>query len=43
MDLVRAGNPGAREELARVYGWFQEGFDTEDLAEARGLLERRNV
>jgi adenylate cyclase len=41
MDLVRAGNPGAREELARVYGWFQEGFDTEDLAEARRLLENR--
>jgi adenylate cyclase len=41
MDLVRAGVPGAGEELARVYGWFQEGFDTEDLAEARRLLETR--
>jgi hypothetical protein len=38
MDLLRARIPGAREELARIYGWFQEGFDTEDLAEARGLL-----
>jgi hypothetical protein len=41
MDLVRAGVPGAGEELTRVYGWFQEGFDTEDLAEARRLLETR--
>lgn len=41
MDLVRAGVPGAREELARVYGWFQEGFDTEDLAGAKRLLENR--
>ena len=24
--------------LAQVYGWFQEGFDTEDLREARELL-----
>jgi hypothetical protein len=43
MDLVRAGIPGGREELARVYGWFQEGFDTEDLAAARRLLENRNA
>jgi hypothetical protein len=25
--------------LAKVYGWFTEGFDTKDLQEARGLLE----
>jgi hypothetical protein len=25
--------------LARVYGWFTEGFDTQDLREARILLE----
>jgi adenylate cyclase len=44
MDLLRLRQSDeAREELARVYEWFQEGFDTEDLAEARGLLERRNV
>jgi predicted ATPase len=29
----------ARELLAPVYGWFAEGFDTQDLKEARGLLE----
>jgi hypothetical protein len=25
--------------LAEVYGWFTEGFDTQDLQEARVLLE----
>jgi predicted ATPase len=25
--------------LARVYGWFTEGFDTQDLREARTLIE----
>jgi hypothetical protein len=29
----------ARELLARVYGWFAEGFDTLDLKEAKALLE----
>jgi predicted ATPase len=29
----------ARELLVRVYGWFTEGFDTVDLAEAKALLE----
>jgi predicted ATPase len=29
----------ARELLARVYGWFTEGFDTADLREAKELLE----
>jgi predicted ATPase len=28
----------ARELLARVYGWFTEGFDTRDLKEAKALL-----
>ncbi len=28
----------AREDLARVYHWFTEGFDTADLKEAKGLL-----
>jgi hypothetical protein len=26
-------------ELAPVYGWFTEGFDTRDLREAKVLLE----
>jgi adenylate cyclase len=30
----------ARELLAGIYGWFNEGFDTEDLAEAKALLEQ---
>jgi predicted ATPase len=29
----------AREQLAPVYGWFTEGFDTLDLKEAKVLLE----
>jgi predicted ATPase len=29
----------ARELLARVYGWFTEGFDTLDLKEAKALDE----
>jgi predicted ATPase len=28
-----------RELLAPVYGWFTEGFDTNDLKEAKALLE----
>jgi class 3 adenylate cyclase/predicted ATPase len=29
----------AREQLAPIYGWFTEGFDTRDLKEAKVLLE----
>jgi hypothetical protein len=29
----------AREMLAGLYGWFTEGFDTEDLREAKALLD----
>jgi class 3 adenylate cyclase/predicted ATPase len=29
----------ARDLLAPVYGWFTEGFDTQDLKEARTLLD----
>jgi len=25
--------------LAETYGWFSEGFDTQDLQEAKALLE----
>jgi predicted ATPase len=28
----------ARDLLAPVYGWFTEGFDTQDLQEAKALL-----
>jgi predicted ATPase len=28
----------ARNLLAPVYGWFTEGFDTQDLKEAKALL-----
>ena len=29
----------ARKLLGEIYGWFTEGFDTEDLKEAKALLE----
>jgi predicted ATPase len=29
----------ARRELAAIYGWFTEGFDTRDLQDAKALLE----
>ena len=29
----------ARQMLARVYGWFTEGFDTADLKDAKALLD----
>ena len=29
----------ARELLADIYGWFTEGFDTQDLIDAKALLE----
>ena len=29
----------ARDLLAPVYEWFPEGFDTQDLHEAKALLE----
>ena len=29
----------AHDLLAPVYGWFTEGFDTQDLKEAKALLE----
>jgi hypothetical protein len=29
----------ARELLARVYGWFTQGFDTRDLKDAKALLQ----
>jgi predicted ATPase len=31
--------PEARDLLAPVYNWFTEGFDTQDLKEAKALLE----
>ena len=36
-DLARPAE--ARDLLAPVYGWFTEGFDTQDLKEARALLD----
>jgi tetratricopeptide (TPR) repeat protein len=29
----------ARQQLAEIYDWFTEGFDTQDLQEAKALLE----
>jgi predicted ATPase len=30
----------AFELLAPIYGWFTEGFETQDLKQAKGLLDR---
>jgi predicted ATPase len=38
MGLFRAQGETARAELAGIYAWFTEGFDTPDLKEARALL-----
>jgi predicted ATPase len=35
----RANRAEARDLLAPVYNWFTEGFDTQDLKEAKALLE----
>ena len=35
----RESRAAARELLAKIYGWFGEGFDMLDLQEARELLE----
>jgi predicted ATPase len=29
----------ARAMLAKIYGWFTEGFDTADLKDAKALLD----
>ncbi len=33
------GRRDARQALAPVYGWFTEGFDTEDLRASKALLD----
>ena len=39
--LCRAGgtSPTVRDQLAAIYGWFTEGFDTLDLKQAKALLD----
>jgi hypothetical protein len=32
-------SPEARQMLAKIYGWFTEGFDTADLKAAKALLD----
>ena len=32
-----------RDLLAAIYGWFTEGFDTNDLKEAKALLDELAV
>jgi predicted ATPase len=32
-----------RAMLAKIYGWFTEGFDTADLKDAKALLDELNV
>jgi predicted ATPase len=41
--LAKQGrNDEARAMLAEIYGWFTEGFDTDDLKEAKALLNELN-
>jgi class 3 adenylate cyclase/tetratricopeptide (TPR) repeat protein len=41
--LVQQGRRGqARSMLAKIYGWFTEGFDTADLKDAKALLDQLN-
>ena len=35
----QGGRDEARELMADVYGWFNEGFNTADLQEAKALLD----
>jgi predicted ATPase len=37
--VTRAAHAEARALLAPVHGWFTEGFDTQDLKEAKALLD----
>src|SRR5207244_1736304 len=30
----------ARQALAEIYGWFSEGFETQDLIDAKELIEQ---
>jgi predicted ATPase len=48
MSLARLrASQGRRDEartmLAKIYGWFTEGFDTRDLKEAKALLDELRV
>lgn len=38
LHAAQGNRPAAREMLEPIYGWFTEGFETRDLAEARALL-----
>jgi predicted ATPase len=39
---VQGKNEDAPRLLSEIYGWFTEGFDTEELKEAKTLLEDRS-
>jgi predicted ATPase len=38
LDVLRRSDSGSHQMLSEIYGWFNEGFDTLDLKEARTLL-----
>ena len=47
VSLARLGRDRGRyseahDILAPVYGWFTEGFDTQDLKDAKALLDERS-
>ena len=42
--LFEQGRPDeARKELATIYGWFSEGYDTPDLLAAKRLLVQMDL
>ena len=38
-DPGRRSEAEARDLVAPIYGWFTEGFDTQDLKDAKALLD----
>lgn len=38
--LSRGRKPEARQIVAEIYGWFNEGFDTWDLRDAKDVVDQ---
>jgi len=40
LSLLGARREEALDSLAPIYAWFTEGFDTQDLKQAKALLDQ---
>ena len=40
LQAADRGERSIRGALARIYGWFTQGFETQDLKEAQALFEQ---